>query len=269
MYGPEQNDCEVAYQDTNLQDNVIVKFGVQSWVVPADGLYLVTAAGPSGSSVGAGGRGQGAVLEANFHLMKGEIIDIIVGQRSDYDLNVDTQSKRGLGGSGGTFVVRRQDSKILMAAGGGGGGAGRSSNMALRDGPNDATVEPLGKNASIPDSGRPQETDFGCSVLCGMGGIGGTGGKEGQDFKMGFYKRYGGGGGAGFGVIGGLGKIGDGGVHKAEGENRPRAAKNFLEKGTGMNSRGVGGYLQFKFRSKKNFCFIIIPFERFSFLLPV
>ena len=249
MYGPDQEDCEVAYSEANLKDYVIVKFGVQSWVVPADGLYLVTAAGPSGSSVGAGGRGQGAILEANFHLMKGEIIDIIVGQRSDYDLNVDTQSKRGLGGSGGTFVVRRQDSKILMAAGGGGGGAGRSSNMALRDGPNDATIGRVGKNASIPDSGRAPESDFACSLDCGGGGFGGMGGVEGQDFKMGFYKRYGGGGGAGFGLMDGPSKDGDGGVHSAQGDHRPRAAKNFLEKGTGMNSRGVGGYLQFKSQS--------------------
>ena len=59
--------------------------------------------------MGAGGRGRGAVLEANFHLMKGEIIDIIVGQKSDYNLDIDPSSKRGLGGSGGTFVVRRQE----------------------------------------------------------------------------------------------------------------------------------------------------------------
>ena len=30
----------------------------------------MTAAGPAGASTGAGGRGKGAVLEANFHLMK-------------------------------------------------------------------------------------------------------------------------------------------------------------------------------------------------------
>ena len=125
MYGPTQEECDEYYFESNLQNNVRVNFGVQSWVVPADGLYLVTAAGPAGSSVGAGGRGRGAVLEANFHLMKGEIIDIIVGQRSDYNLEQDPAWKRGLGGSGGTFVVRRQDSKILMAAGGGGGGAGK------------------------------------------------------------------------------------------------------------------------------------------------
>ena len=89
MYGPTQEQCDEHYFETNLHNNVRVNFGVQSWVVPADGLYLVTAAGPAGSSVGAGGRGKGAVLEANFHLMQGEIIDIIVGQRSDYNLEQD------------------------------------------------------------------------------------------------------------------------------------------------------------------------------------
>lgn len=58
--------------------------------------------------------------------------------------------------------------------------------------------------------------------------------------------RLGGGGGAGFGNLTGTANEGDGGV---DGNNmhRPRGAKNFLSKGTGMNSRGVGGYLQFKF----------------------
>jgi len=145
MYGPSQEECDKEYEDTNLGDEVIVNAGVQSWVVPADGLYLVTAAGPAGSSVGAGGRGKGAVLEANFHLMKGEIIDIIIGQASDYNLDQDTSSKRGLGGSGGTFVVRRQDSKILMAAGGGGGGAGSKSNVGLIENVTTPPFIPLAK----------------------------------------------------------------------------------------------------------------------------
>ena len=69
MYGPTQEQCDEHYLETNLHNNVRVNFGVQSCIVPADGLYLVT-----------------AVLKANFHLMQGEIIDIIVGQRSDYKL---------------------------------------------------------------------------------------------------------------------------------------------------------------------------------------
>ena len=32
--------------------------------------------------------------------MKGEIIDIVVGQITDYNLNSDPNSRRGLGGSG-------------------------------------------------------------------------------------------------------------------------------------------------------------------------
>ena len=48
--GPTQEECNAVYIDSNLEDNVLINSGVQSWVVPADGLYLVTAAGPAGSS---------------------------------------------------------------------------------------------------------------------------------------------------------------------------------------------------------------------------
>ena len=242
MFGPSQEDCSAAYFDSNLADNIRVNSGVQSWVVPADGLYLVTAAGPAGSSVGAGGRGRGAILEANFHLMKGEIIDIIVGQKSDYNLDIDPSSKRGLGGSGGTFVVRRQDSKILMAAGGGGGGAGIKSNLGLSKNVNDASPYPWGQDAS--SISRPPE---GLEHL-GNGGNEGSGGIFGADLLAPYGLRYGGGGGAGFGNLTGSPDDGDGGVHPTS-KQRPRGAKNFLTKGTGMNSRGVGGYLQFKPRS--------------------
>jgi len=87
--------------------------------------------------------------------MKGEIIDIIIGQKSDYNLDKDPSSKRGLGGSGGTFVVRRQDQKILMAAGGGGGGAGTKSNLGLSKNVNDANLYPWGQDAT--STTRPQD----------------------------------------------------------------------------------------------------------------
>ena len=110
--------------------------------------------------------------------MKGEIIDIIVGQQSDYNLNIDPSSKRGLGGSGGTFVVRRQDSKILMTAGGGGGGAGIKSNMGLSKNVNDATKYPWGQAASNPSYDIPE---LGLEdSLIGTGGKDGLGGHFGR-----------------------------------------------------------------------------------------
>lgn len=241
MSGPTSDDCQDYYLDTNLEDNVRISAGVQSWVVPADGLYLVTAAGPSGSSVSAGGRGRGAILEGNFHLMKGEIIDIIIGQISDYNLNSDPNSKRGLGGSGGTFVARSQDSKILMAAGGGGGGAGRKANVGLTKNVNDATDYPTGQNASIPLSGKAGR-DY-----LGVGGENGNGGSYGVDV-IGFdgTRKYGGGGGAGFGNLTGANDDGSGGQHPSDTRLIVRGAKNFLTQATGMNSRGTGGFIQFK-----------------------
>ena len=241
MNGPSSADCDEYYLDSNLELNVRVNAGVQSWVVPADGLYLVTAGGPAGSSVSAGGRGRGAILEGNFHLMKGEIIDIVVGQITDYNLNSDPNSRRGLGGSGGTFVVRKQDYKILMAAGGGGGGAGRKSNVGLSKNVNDATEFPYGQNASIPLSGK------GGRDYLGVGGAPGRGGTYGVDV-IGFdgARKFGGGGGAGFGNLTGGSDDGSGGEHPVELGIDSRGAKNFLTRSTGLNSRGTGGFIQFK-----------------------
>ncbi|CBY12505.1 unnamed protein product [Oikopleura dioica] len=239
MHGPSSPQCDEYYLDTNLEMNVRINSGVQSWVVPADGLYLVTAGGPSGSSVSAGGRGRGAILEGNFHLMKGEIIDIVVGQISDYNLNSDPNSRRGLGGSGGTFVVRKQDYKILMAAGGGGGGAGRKSNVGLTKNVNDATEYPYGQNASIPLSGK------GGRDYLGVGGAPGRGGSYGVDI-IGYdgARKFGGGGGAGFGNLTGGSDDGSGGEHPVELGIDSRGAKNFLTRSTGLNSRGTGGILE-------------------------
>ena len=133
-----------------------------------------------------------------------------------------------------------------MAAGGGGGGAGKRSNVGLVDGPNDASKYPKGQDASIPDSGKPNTTE---TRDLGIGGRFGHGGSHGLDVKSGYGTRYGGGGGAGFGILGGPTKEGDGGVHPMNPNHKPRAAKNFLTEGTGMNSRGVGGYLQFRSRT--------------------
>ena len=76
------------------------------------------------------------------------------------------------------------------------------------------------------------------------------GGSFGNGLKAYYGMRYGGGGGAGFGNLtdDASPDDGDGGVQSGSSQ-RPRGAKNFLTKGTGMNSRGVGGYLQFKPRS--------------------
>ena len=241
MNGPTIEECNEYYFDTNLEGSVRVAEGVQQWVVPADGLYLVTAGGPAGSSVSAGGRGRGAILEGNFHLMKGEIIDIVVGQITDYNLSADPNSRRGLGGSGGTFVVRNQDNKILMAAGGGGGGAGRKSNVGLTRNVNDATEYPYGQNASIPLSGKGGRDDL------GVGGQGGLGGSYGPSI-IGFdgTRKFGGGGGAGFGNITGGTEDGGGGAHPSDLGIDSRGAINFLSVNRGMNSKGTGGFIQFK-----------------------
>ena len=56
--------------ESNLENNVLINSGVQSWVVPADGLYLVTAAGPAGSSWGGEGKLLTNFIQMNVQQIK-------------------------------------------------------------------------------------------------------------------------------------------------------------------------------------------------------
>lgn len=131
-----------------------VSYGIHKWLVPATGRYQIEAAGSPGgrgsdsmggaTSDGAGtyttGAGQGvpgagAIIRANFILLAGDILYILVGQRGiDTPVNVNNSDTDG-GGGGGTFVAKKMlNSRYLftpdnayvvplIVAGGGGGGS--------------------------------------------------------------------------------------------------------------------------------------------------
>ena len=60
-------------------------------------------------------RGRGAKMKGTFRLLKGEKIQILVGQEG----GINRQSHSS-GGGGGTFVVRGSNTPLIIAGGGGG-----------------------------------------------------------------------------------------------------------------------------------------------------
>lgn len=104
--------------------------GIQYWTVPATGTYEIEAWGSEGGKNNASNAtpsdpGKGARMKGDFNLVEGEIIKILVGQKSP----TYVEACSGAGGGGGTFVVREPydtNQAILIIAGGGGGNASNS-----------------------------------------------------------------------------------------------------------------------------------------------
>ncbi|CAK8677912.1 unnamed protein product [Clavelina lepadiformis] len=223
-FGPSQEDCDVAYKGTNLEGDVTLSYGIQTWTVPASGLYLITARAPSGLVRPSQDGGEGAILSSNFRLNEGEQLRILVGQQSDY--SAIGPSQRGSGGSGGTFITRVSDDFILLIAGGGSCGAGSSPGDSGRSQAS-ANYFPEGKNASE------------VSELLGSGGRNGSGGFRGMELADGISSS---GGGSGYYGDGELAFLRVGEQLDADG---PRPAKSYRSLGASDNAAGVGGVFMF------------------------
>ena len=93
--------------------------GIQQWTVPYTADYRIEAIGAAGGYDIYSSRGQyqgrGARMKGTFRLLKGETIQILVGQEG----GVNTRSQSA-GGGGGTFVVRGSNTPLIIAGGGGG-----------------------------------------------------------------------------------------------------------------------------------------------------
>ena len=116
-YGPTSLGSYYAGQDHDGQ--VALSSGIQQWTVPHTGDYRIEAIGAAGgydvTTNSSRYRGRGARMIGTFHLNKGVVIQIIVGQEGG--INKITESS---GGGGGTFVVRGADTPLIIAGGGGG-----------------------------------------------------------------------------------------------------------------------------------------------------
>ena len=214
--GPSQSNCNTAYASTDLNGEVTVSGGIQSWTVPYTGTYTITvygAQGAIGSSSSSKAGGKGAKMSGEFSLTKNDVIKILVGQQG---LEGDYMG----GGGGGSYVVTSNDTPLIIA-GGGGGGMGTSGNSrGHRDGGPGLTGTSGGDSEITPGN-------FGAAASGSGGGARARGGSNG----------YGGGGSV---AGGGGGFIGNGGKGwGSQVSNIANAGLSFLNGGTGGDVSGT------------------------------
>lgn len=166
--GPSLQQCLSAYEETEIlkpEYQFAVSNGIQSFLIPVDGTYQITAYGASGQNIN-GSYGQGAIMQGEIPLKAGDLIRILVGQRSTY---VGTREWQG--GSGGTFVARNNEPLVVA----GGGGTNRSS-------PSSSYLSSMRANTGTQ----------------GKDGSGSRGGRDGGNAAPGGHHECNGGGAAGF-----------------------------------------------------------------------
>ena len=171
--GPSQAQCNAEYAE-GVVVTVHNDLGIQEWTVPTDGTYSIEAWGAAGGGTNGG---KGVKISADFSLVQGNVILILVGQQG-------TTSGPMSSGGGGTFVVKQSGSTDILTThlvivtpliiSGGGGGSSNSSTTS--------------QNGTTLTSGQ---TGFGGWGCCKTGGSNGNGGQ-------GTSGAGGGGGGGGF-----------------------------------------------------------------------
>jgi hypothetical protein len=183
--GPTEDTCATHYDLAGAAwspGEITVQDGIQTWTVPFDGRYRITAAGASGGSPRDDHEGGGgAVIGASFTLKAGDRLSVVVGQHGMSYLGT-----RWGGGGGATILAR--DARPLLVAGGGGGASDLESGC-----PGEA-----GRGGSAP---RQLTSRWTCHVAEGSFGQGGS-----ADWQ------FEGSGGGGF--------FGSGGAHR-EGRSEP------------------------------------------------
>jgi cysteine-rich repeat protein len=221
--GPSQNSCNTAYANTPLAGKVTVNAGVQKWVVPHTGSYVIETFGAQGGDAPGFAGGKGARMKGTFALKLGDVLWIVVGQAGS--------NSQSAGGGGGSFVGigdALATAKPLIVAGGGGGG----------------------RSSSYVGVGRPGNTTTSGSAGRYPGGTNGNGGERQNGPSGGFA-------GGGFytdGMQGGaVGKSGFAFVHGAGGGIRQDNGANLCADGgfggggggmhnSNQGSGGGGGY---------------------------
>ncbi|XP_078614323.1 uncharacterized protein LOC144883601 [Branchiostoma floridae x Branchiostoma japonicum] len=196
------------YRGQDHEGLVQLKDGIQYFTVPDTGQYRLEAAGSTaGRCVKDSGdsRGRGAVIRGTFHLQKGEVLKILVGQEG-----AETDSGFCVGGGGGTFVTKTDNTPLIVAGGAGGG----YKIYRVRNLHSDGTRSTVGQYSS---GGRSHFE----------GGSGGKGATKGDKNNVG-------GGGGGLLTDGASGTVYFGGT---DGKNGGEGGKAFVNGGVG--GRGV------------------------------
>lgn len=166
--GPTLGQMQSAYSGAPWLTNFFsasLGQGHQQLTIPKTGLYTIRAAGAQGGS-GAWATyygGKGAIIEATFPLIMGDILIMVIGQRGG-----SSSANNSSGGGGGSFIAKNNKDTLLLVAGGGGGGGG---NSAPGIGYNALTIMSGGAN----QSGNPGGTGGSGSTVSYNGGGGGGG----------------------------------------------------------------------------------------------
>jgi large repetitive protein len=113
--GPSQDYCSAAYGETQMNGQITLTGGIQTWTVPQSGDYVLTASGAQGGTSQFPG-GLGAAESGIFTLAAGDSIQVIVGQ-----MGTGSASANQCGGGGGGSYIVQNGTPVLIAAGGGGG----------------------------------------------------------------------------------------------------------------------------------------------------
>uniref|UniRef100_A0A6Q2YL48 Tyrosine-protein kinase receptor n=1 Tax=Esox lucius TaxID=8010 RepID=A0A6Q2YL48_ESOLU len=218
--GPSPTQCSSSYRDSNVNVTVATRSpfkGIQIWRVPKTDTYRITACGAAGGrSVLTMTKSHGIQLTADFLLLKGELIYILVGQKGEdacpntngmlnkicveqTPFDNKTQVKGGGGGGGGaTYVFKVQRGvhiPLIIAAGGGGRGYSSQSESQeeLIDSPD--IMGRNGKSGAAGGGGGWNDSNPGY-----QGGrpliLGGQGGQPCQKLGWQTHGGFGGGGGA-------------------------------------------------------------------------
>lgn len=209
LLDPDIPQSTIAFSNTSTG----LSGSTQTWTVPADGVYRITAFGAQG---GGDGNNKGAMCAGEFFLTKGQRVDILVGQRGTSSFT--RSSNYHVGGGGGTFVVLGEFSsanlsRVLVIAGGGGGVINHQGLEAAGSRTNNGNNGTHARGGSNGNSGGNSRNVWGGKGFAatvsnpngisgsrhgGQGGYGGGGGVTG-----GWINRAGGGGGYSGGGAGG------------------------------------------------------------------
>ncbi|KAG8561004.1 hypothetical protein GDO81_015212 [Engystomops pustulosus] len=188
--GPTQVQCDNAYRNTNIsvvvgQDGPLK--GVQMWRVPFTTVYTLSAYGAAGGK-GAKNhykRFHGIFMSGVFHLQKGELLYILVGQQGeDACPGKNNRTEEICMGRSAIIEDEYREKKVLSDWTGGGGGGGGASYIFKEE---NGMFVPLvigaggGGKAYLEDPNHPEqqetfEMDMEVPGLNGKSGAAGGGG---------------------------------------------------------------------------------------------
>ena len=169
---------EAWFNNKNIYDYDDNK-GIHKWTVPKTGSYTIEAGGASGGTIKDAEKhdieinpGKGAIMKGIFYLTKGDVYNIIIGQRGTPPTKRRANPwNGGAGAGGGTFMWKESSIQPLIIAGGGGGQAITGHRVSGYGGNGSLLEEGTMGPTITKDSGIPEPTNIVSNF--GKGGSGG------------------------------------------------------------------------------------------------